>query len=40
MRSFALLAAPLLAGVVLAQDDSKHTTVGLTRLLRHTKTLP
>ncbi|KAK5624400.1 hypothetical protein RRF57_000116 [Xylaria bambusicola] len=27
MRSFALLAAPLLAGVALAQDDNLHTTV-------------
>ncbi|KAI0974217.1 hypothetical protein F4678DRAFT_403007 [Xylaria arbuscula] len=27
MRSFALLAAPLLASVALAQDDSEHTTV-------------
>jgi hypothetical protein len=27
MRSFALLAAPLLAGAALAQDDSKHTTL-------------
>ncbi|TRX94677.1 hypothetical protein FHL15_004449 [Xylaria flabelliformis] len=26
MRSFAFLAAPLLAGVALAQDDSQHTT--------------
>ncbi|RWA09148.1 hypothetical protein EKO27_g5940 [Xylaria grammica] len=27
MRSFAFLAAPLLASVALAQDDSEHTTV-------------
>ncbi|KAI1361978.1 hypothetical protein F5Y08DRAFT_342079 [Xylaria arbuscula] len=27
MRSFAILAAPLLAGVALAQDDNLHTTV-------------
>ncbi|KAI0505268.1 hypothetical protein F5B22DRAFT_628439 [Xylaria bambusicola] len=27
MRSFALLAAPMLAGVALAQDDNLHTTV-------------
>ncbi|KAI8624334.1 hypothetical protein F5Y19DRAFT_480713 [Xylariaceae sp. FL1651] len=26
MRSFAFLAAPLLAGVALAQDDNEHTT--------------
>lgn len=39
MRSFAFLAAPLLASVALAQDDGQHTTVGPTRLLGHIQTL-